>query len=41
MQGDYRFSFILPMRPEMLRKVPAFEEPEPAVAVAAAVASAQ
>jgi hypothetical protein len=24
MQGDYRFSFILPMRPEMLRKVPAF-----------------
>lgn len=22
MQGDYRFSFILPMRPEMLRKVP-------------------
>jgi hypothetical protein len=25
MQGDYRFSFILPIRPEMLRKVPAFE----------------
>jgi S1-C subfamily serine protease len=24
MQGDYRFSFILPIRPEMLRKVPAF-----------------
>ena len=22
MQGDYRFSFILPIRPEMLRKVP-------------------
>jgi Trypsin-like peptidase domain len=22
MQGDYRFSFILPLRPEMLRKVP-------------------
>ncbi len=40
MQGDYRFSFILPMRSEMLRKVPAFDEPEPAVA-AAAVASAQ
>ena len=39
MQGDYRFSFILPMRSEMLRKVPAFDEPEPAVA--AAVASAQ
>jgi S1-C subfamily serine protease len=36
MQGDYRFSFILPMRAEMLRKVPAFAEPEPAVVVAAA-----
>jgi hypothetical protein len=24
MQGDYRFSFILPMRPEMMRKVPTF-----------------
>ena len=35
MQGDYRFSFILPMRAEMLRKVPAFDEPEPAVAAAA------
>ena len=23
MQGDYRFSFILPLRPEMLRKVQA------------------
>ncbi len=23
MQGDYRFSFILPLRPEMLRKIPA------------------
>ena len=23
MQGDYRFSFILPLRAEMLRKVPA------------------
>lgn len=30
MQGDYRFSFILPMRPEMLRKVPAFLAAEPA-----------
>jgi len=39
MQGDYRFSFILPMRSEMLRKVPGFDEPEPAVA--AAVVSAQ
>jgi S1-C subfamily serine protease len=28
MQGDYRFSFILPIRAEMLRKVPAFEPPE-------------
>jgi hypothetical protein len=27
MQGDYRFSFILPMRAEMLRKLPAFEQP--------------
>ncbi|MEO8259749.1 MAG: serine protease [Acidobacteriota bacterium] len=34
MQGDYRFSFILPMRSEMLRKVPAFGQREPAVAVA-------
>jgi hypothetical protein len=34
MQGDYRFSFILPMRAEMLRKVPAFAESEPAVAAA-------
>jgi len=24
MQGDYRFSFILPMRAEMMRKVPMF-----------------
>jgi S1-C subfamily serine protease len=24
MQGDYRFSFILPLRPEMFRKVPSF-----------------
>ena len=29
MQGDYRFSFILPIRPEMLRKVPAYEPPAP------------
>jgi hypothetical protein len=21
-QGDYRFSFILPLRPEMFRKIP-------------------
>ena len=31
MQGDYRFSFILPIRAEMLRKLPAYEQPEPAV----------
>jgi hypothetical protein len=34
MQGDYRFSFILPIRPEMLRKLPNYEQPEPIVAVA-------
>ncbi len=28
MQGDYRFSFILPMRPEMLRKVPGYQHAE-------------
>ena len=27
MQGDYRFSFILPIRAEMLRKVPVYEVP--------------
>ena len=27
MQGDYRFSFILPMRTEMLRKLPSYEAP--------------
>jgi len=27
MQGDYRFSFILPLRAEMLRKVPSWEPP--------------
>src|SRR3954471_976685 len=36
MQGDYRFSFILPIRPEMLRKLPSYEQPEPLVAVPAA-----
>ena len=29
MQGDYRFSFILPIRSEMLRKLPTYEQPEP------------
>src|SRR5438093_3306282 len=28
MQGDYRFSFILPLRAEMLRKVPSFDQTE-------------
>jgi S1-C subfamily serine protease len=28
MQGDYRFSFILPLRPEMFRKVPGLGLPE-------------
>jgi hypothetical protein len=34
MQGDYRFSFILPMRAEMLRKVPAYEPSVPPQSVA-------
>jgi len=34
MQGDYRFSFILPIRAEMLRKVPAYEPSETPVTVA-------
>jgi len=34
MQGDYRFSFILPIRAEMLRKVPLYEAPEPPQQVA-------
>jgi hypothetical protein len=29
MQGDYRFSFILPMRAEMLRKLPSYETAAP------------
>jgi hypothetical protein len=32
MQGDYRFSFILPIRAEMLRKLPTYEQPEAPVA---------
>jgi hypothetical protein len=39
MQGDYRFSFILPVRPEMFRKVPGLapvETPGPTAVVAAA-----
>jgi hypothetical protein len=36
MQGDYRFSFILPIRAEMLRKLPSYEQPETAVRTAIA-----
>jgi hypothetical protein len=32
MQGDYRFSFILPLRPEMFRKVDGLARVEPATA---------
>ena len=35
MQGDYRFSFILPIRSEMLRKLPAYEGPSEPASVAA------
>jgi hypothetical protein len=35
MQGDYRFSFILPMRAEMMRKVPVFMAADTAAAVVA------
>ena len=34
MQGDYRFSFILPIRPEMFRKVPGLMQAEEPVTVA-------
>jgi hypothetical protein len=34
MQGDYRFSFILPVRPEMFRKVPGLTRVEEPVTVA-------
>jgi hypothetical protein len=33
MQGDYRFSFILPVRSEMFRKVPGLVQPEQIAAV--------
>jgi hypothetical protein len=36
MQGDYRFSFILPIRPEMFRKVPGLNQPQPEETVATA-----
>ena len=35
MQGDFRFSFILPLRREMFRKVPGMQFTQPAVAQAA------
>jgi hypothetical protein len=36
MQGDFRFSFILPLRAEMFRKLPSYEPPTmPSVVVAA------
>src|SRR5690349_17460327 len=35
MQGDYRFSFILPLRQEMLRKLPSYEQSSVPTAVAA------
>ena len=35
MQGDYRFSFILPIRAEMMRRVPLVEHSEPATVVVA------
>ena len=35
MQGDYRFSFILPVRREMFRKVPGLQKPEIVAAAAA------
>jgi hypothetical protein len=41
MQGDYRFSFILPIRTEMLRKLPTYEQAEPQPAPAVAVVSAE
>jgi Trypsin-like peptidase domain len=41
MQGDYRFSFILPIRAEMLRKLPNYEQPEPVHTVVAAAAADQ
>jgi hypothetical protein len=36
MQGDYRFSFILPIRAEMLRKLPTYEQPDTAAHTVAA-----
>jgi hypothetical protein len=41
MQGDYRFSFILPVRAEMLRKVPGVGRVQPPVAAQQAHASTE
>jgi hypothetical protein len=41
MQGDYRFSFILPIRTEMLRKLPSYEQPEQLPVPAAVVGAEQ
>jgi hypothetical protein len=41
MQGDYRFSFILPLRPEMLRKVPGQSSTQSAAAVASTPSPSQ
>jgi hypothetical protein len=41
MQGDYRFSFILPIRSAMLRKVSAVQQPEPPAPQVVAEAAAQ
>jgi len=37
-QGDYRFSFILPIRAEMLRKLPTYEQPDAPIAHVAVTA---
>jgi hypothetical protein len=41
MQGDYRFSFILPVRPEMFRKVPGLAPAETTVAAAVTEAASE
>ena len=40
MQDDYRFSFILPIRAEMLRKVPTAHREPPVVFATASAAGA-
>jgi hypothetical protein len=41
MQGDFRFSFILSIRAEMLRKVPQLVEPSGPIAATPTAASTQ